>query len=57
MAEREGIRLDTKLESDCAPLAKPVLRLFDADVPVHCLRDLTLNFAASRNSYNRRATE
>src|SRR5262249_16005041 len=41
MAVREGIRLETTLESDCAPLAKTVLRLLDADVPVHCLRDLT----------------
>jgi len=41
MAVREGIRLETSLESDCAPLAQMVLRLLNADVPVHCLRDLT----------------
>jgi hydrogenase expression/formation protein HypE len=47
MAEREGIRLETNLESDCAPLARTVARLFDADVPVHCLRDLTRGGLAS----------
>ena len=41
MTVREGIRLETALESDCAALARTVLRLFNADVPVHCLRDLT----------------
>ena len=47
MAVREGIRLETSLESDCAPLARTVLRLLDADVPVHCLRDLTRGGLAS----------
>jgi hydrogenase expression/formation protein HypE len=47
MAVREGIRLETDLQSDCAPLARPVLRLLDADVPVHCLRDLTRGGLAS----------
>src|SRR5439155_19542028 len=47
MAVREGIRLETALESDCAPLAQPVLRLFDANLPIHCLRDLTRGGLAS----------
>ncbi|MBI2808184.1 MAG: hydrogenase expression/formation protein HypE [Planctomycetes bacterium] len=47
MAVREGIRLETALESDCAPLAQPVRRLVDADVPIHCLRDLTRGGLAS----------
>jgi hydrogenase expression/formation protein HypE len=47
MAVREGIRLETTLESDCAPLAQTVLRLFDEGVPVHCLRDLTRGGLAS----------
>src|SRR5262249_36577401 len=46
-AVREGIRLETSLESDCAPLARTVLRLLDAAVPVHCLRDLTRGGLAS----------
>jgi hydrogenase expression/formation protein HypE len=47
MAVREGIRLETALESDCAPLARTVLRLFEAGVPIHCLRDLTRGGLAS----------
>ncbi|MBI3822289.1 MAG: hydrogenase expression/formation protein HypE [Planctomycetes bacterium] len=47
MAVREGFRLETPLESDCAPLARTCLRLFDADVPTHCLRDLTRGGLAS----------
>jgi len=47
MAVREGIRLETTLESDCAPLARTVLRLFDAGLPIHCLRDLTRGGLAS----------
>ncbi len=47
MAVREGIRLETALESDCAPLAQTVLRLLDADLPIHCLRDLTRGGLAS----------
>jgi hydrogenase expression/formation protein HypE len=47
MAVREGIRLETALESDCAPLARTVLRLFDLGISVHCLRDLTRGGLAS----------
>jgi hydrogenase expression/formation protein HypE len=47
MAMREGIRLETALESDCAPLAATVLRLLNAQIPVHCLRDLTRGGLAS----------
>jgi hydrogenase expression/formation protein HypE len=47
MAVREGIRLETALESDCAPLAQTVLRLIDAGLPIHCLRDLTRGGLAS----------
>lgn len=41
MAVREGIRLETALESDCAPLAQTILRLIEAGLAIHCLRDLT----------------
>jgi hydrogenase expression/formation protein HypE len=41
MAEREGLSFESKIESDCAPLAATVLRLLDADIEIHCLRDLT----------------
>ena len=41
LAQREGMMFETTIESDLAPLAEPVLRLLDAGVTVHCLRDLT----------------
>lgn len=47
MAAREGFEFQTEVESDCAPLAEPVLALFEANVPVHCLRDLTRGGLAS----------
>lgn len=47
MAAREGIDFESTLESDCAPLARTVLRLFEANIDVHCLRDLTRGGLAS----------
>jgi hydrogenase expression/formation protein HypE len=47
MAAREGFGFETVVESDCAPLAAPVLALLDSDVAVHCLRDLTRGGLAS----------
>ncbi|UCD94133.1 MAG: hydrogenase expression/formation protein HypE [Candidatus Zixiibacteriota bacterium] len=41
MAEREGLSFESNIESDCAPLAGTVLRLLEAGVEIHCLRDLT----------------
>jgi len=41
MAVREGLAFETTIQSDCAPLAGPVLKLLDAGPEVHCLRDLT----------------
>lgn len=41
MSVREGLEFETAIESDCAPLAEPVLALLEAGVEVHCLRDLT----------------
>ncbi len=41
MAAREGLEFDSTIESDCAPLAAPVLDLLEAGIDVHCLRDLT----------------
>ncbi len=41
MAMREGLEFETTIESDCAPVAAPVLALLEAGVEVHCLRDLT----------------
>jgi len=47
MAAREGLAFETAIESDCAPLAAPVLELLEAGVAVHCLRDLTRGGLAS----------
>ncbi len=47
MAAREGLEFESNIESDCAPVAAPVLALLDAGVKVHCLRDLTRGGLAS----------
>jgi hydrogenase expression/formation protein HypE len=41
MAIREGLAFEAPIESDCAPLAEPVLALLAAGAEVHCLRDAT----------------
>lgn len=41
MATREGLEFASAIQSDCAPVAAPVMALIDAGVEVHCLRDLT----------------
>ncbi len=47
MATREGLAFESAIESDCAPLAAPVLGLVSAGIEVHCLRDLTRGGLAS----------
>ena len=47
MAQREGLEFETSIESDCAPIAQPVLDLLNAGVEIHCLRDLTRGGLAS----------
>lgn len=41
MAAREGLRFESAIESDCAPLWEPVRDLLASGIEVHCLRDLT----------------
>lgn len=41
MATREGLSFESTVESDCAPLWEPVEALLDANVEIHCMRDLT----------------
>ena len=41
MAAREGFGFEGEIESDCAPLAATVMRLIDAGIELHCLRDPT----------------
>jgi len=47
MTQREGFSFETRIESDCAPLAASVLRLIEAGIEIHCLRDLTRGGLAS----------
>ena len=47
MAHREGLALETQIESDCADLSGLVARLLEAGVELHCLRDLTRGGLAS----------
>ncbi len=47
MAVREGLSFETEIKSDCAPLSGAVLRLIDAGINIHCLRDLTRGGLAS----------
>lgn len=41
MAVREGLKFETTIKTDCAPLTAPVLALLEAGIEIHCLRDLT----------------
>lgn len=41
MATREGIALESEIESDCAPVAGLVREMLDTGIEIHCLRDLT----------------
>jgi len=47
MAARESLGFESALESDCAPLAAPVMALIEAGIDLHCLRDLTRGGLAS----------
>jgi hydrogenase expression/formation protein HypE len=47
MAAREGLEFESQIESDCAPLATPVLKMIDEGIEIHCLRDLTRGGLAS----------
>jgi hydrogenase expression/formation protein HypE len=47
MAVREGLQFESAIESDCAPLAEPILSLIAEGIEVHDLRDLTRGGLAS----------
>ncbi|MEB3175710.1 MAG: hydrogenase expression/formation protein HypE [Cyanobacteriota bacterium] len=47
LAAREGLELETPLESDLAPLHRLVADLLQAGITPHCLRDLTRGGLAS----------
>ena len=41
LSQREGLSFTTRLESDCAPLAKLVAEMLAVSSNIHCLRDPT----------------
>lgn len=41
MSAREGLEFESAIESDCAPLSDIVMKLLNAGIDIHCLRDLT----------------
>jgi hydrogenase expression/formation protein HypE len=41
MAVREGLKFETTIESDSAPVAGLVMDLLDEGIGIHCMRDLT----------------
>ncbi|HEY9703832.1 MAG TPA: hydrogenase expression/formation protein HypE [Allocoleopsis sp.] len=41
MTVREGLEMESKIESDCASLADLVLELIKQKIEIHCMRDLT----------------
>jgi len=41
MAEREGFHLEEPLESDCADVSGLVSNMVEAELDIHCMRDLT----------------
>jgi hydrogenase expression/formation protein HypE len=47
MAQREGLDFESVIESDTAPLVRPVMALLDSGAQVRCLRDLTRGGLAS----------
>ncbi len=47
MSVREGLQFESAIESDCAPLAAPVMALLEHGLQIHCLRDLTRGGLAS----------
>jgi hydrogenase expression/formation protein HypE len=47
MAVREGLELESEIQSDCAAVAGLVVELLAGGIEVHCLRDLTRGGLAS----------
>lgn len=47
MSVREGLEFEGSIESDSAPVAEVVLKLIEAGIEIHCLRDLTRGGLAS----------
>jgi len=41
LSKREGIEFEADITSDCAPLNHIVKALLDANIDIHCMRDLT----------------
>ena len=47
MAQRENLRFESEINSDCAPLHREIAALLESGIEIHCLRDLTRGGLAS----------
>lgn len=47
IAAREGLALESEVESDCAAVSGAVIKMLEAGIKIHCLRDLTRGGLAS----------
>ncbi|MGB5106984.1 MAG: hydrogenase expression/formation protein HypE [Candidatus Zixiibacteriota bacterium] len=47
MAQRENLKFESTITSDCAPLHREIVALLEAGIEIHCLRDLTRGGLAS----------
>ncbi len=47
MAVREGLAFESRIDSDCAPLAGAVFSMLDSGADIHCMRDCTRGGLAS----------
>jgi len=54
LSAREGLSFESDIQSDSAPLARPVLELIRAGLDIHCMRDLTRGGLGRRSSRSRR---
>ncbi len=41
ISSRQGLSFETEITSDCAALGNPVMALLEAEIEIHCMRDLT----------------
>ena len=56
MSQREGLRFEVPVESDCAPLNKLVTQMLEVSSKIHCLRDPTRGgLATTLNEFARQS--
>ncbi|MFC2001059.1 AIR synthase-related protein [Chloroflexota bacterium] len=56
MSQREGLKFNVPVPSDCAPLNQLVAEMLEASTYIHCLRDPTRGgLATTLNEFARRS--